>query len=99
MSVSAGGRRKKRTYLAGPRRRAQILDVAKDVFVRRGYRVANVGDICKAAQIGRGTLYQYFANKRAVLVAVMEDLAGRIGQVLANRPRVADIPDAGHAPR
>ena len=51
-------------------RRAQILDVAKRDFVRRGYHVANVADICKEAQIGRGTLYQYFGNKRAVMLAL-----------------------------
>src|SRR3954447_18238183 len=77
---------RRRTYLRADVRRAQILDVAKDVFSRRGYRLANVADICAAARIGRGTLYQYFANKQDVLLALMEDLATRVRQVLDQRP-------------
>lgn len=98
MSVpeSPGGRR--RTYLRADLRRAQILDVAKDVFARRGYRVANIADICEAARIGRGTLYQYFENKQAVLLALMEDLAVRVRGVLERRVKVAAIPAVGEVP-
>src|SRR5262245_10134751 len=49
MSVLKPGRarRKRRTYLPGPDRRAQILEVAKGVFAARGYHAANVAHICK----------------------------------------------------
>jgi AcrR family transcriptional regulator len=96
MSVPSLGRR--RTYLKADVRRAQILEVAKDLFARRGYRVANVADICEAAHIGRGTLYQYFDNKQAVLLALMEDLAERVRRLLEERPKVAAIPGADRAP-
>jgi AcrR family transcriptional regulator len=98
MSVPGVRRRRRRTYLRAEDRRAQILDVAKDVFSRRGYHLANVADICKAARIGRGTLYQYFENKRAVLVAIMEDLAARVGRVLDERPALAGVPGWRRAP-
>jgi AcrR family transcriptional regulator len=97
MSVLTGAK-KKRTYLRADARRAQILDVAKDVFAGRGYHEANVADICKAARIGRGTLYLYFENKRDVLLALMEDLAARIKSVLATRAKVEDFPDAAKVP-
>lgn len=90
--------RRQRTYLRADARRAQILDVAKRVFVRRGYHVANVADICKEARIGRGTLYQYFDNKRAVMLALMEELAARVAAVLEARPRVAPVPGVSRAP-
>ena len=91
MSVPTGtAKRKRRTYLRADARRAQILDVAKDVFAGRGYHDANVADICKAARIGRGTLYLYFQNKRDVLLALMEDLAARIQRLLAERPKLDD---------
>src|SRR5262245_7337735 len=90
--------KRQRPYLPGPARRAQILDIAKSVFVRRGYRVANVADICREAGIGRGTPYQYFDNKRAGLVAVMEELEERVRGVLAKRPRVAGMPGLSRAP-
>jgi AcrR family transcriptional regulator len=88
----------RRTYLAADARRAQILDVAKAVFARRGYHVANVADICKAARIGRGTLYQYFDNKRAVMVALMEGIEERLGQILDARPQLARLPGMKQAP-
>jgi|CXWL01.1.fsa_nt_gi AcrR family transcriptional regulator len=88
----------KRTYLKSDDRRRQILGVAKDVFVRQGYRDVNVADICEAAKIGRGTLYQYFDNKRDVLRAVIEDICGRIAAILDKRTRVAAIEGLDQAP-
>jgi AcrR family transcriptional regulator len=92
MSVLTPRRRRTRTYLAAEARRAQILDVAKRVFSRRGYRTANVADICEAARIGRGTLYQYFENKEAVLVALMEEIAARVEKVISSRAKLATLP-------
>src|SRR5262245_26733265 len=89
-------RSRRRTYLRADDRRAQILRVAKDVFSQRGYRVANVADICKAARIGRGTLYIYSKNKRAVLVALMGELQERIASVLKARPKVENLPASTH---
>jgi AcrR family transcriptional regulator len=91
--------KRRRTYLKADVRRRQILDVAKDVFATRGYRVANVADICEAARIGRGTLYQYFDNKQAVLLALMEDLATRVRRILEERPKISSVPGTpGKAP-
>src|SRR5579885_443548 len=59
-----------RTYLPADRRRQQILDCALEVFARRGFHAATVGDICARARIARPTLYQYFRDKRDVLVAL-----------------------------
>jgi AcrR family transcriptional regulator len=99
MSVlPSGAARAKRTYLKADKRRAQILDVAKAVFAHRGYRLANVADICAAARIGRGTLYQYFANKQDVLLALMEDLADRVERVLQERPTVENLKHARELP-
>jgi TetR/AcrR family fatty acid metabolism transcriptional regulator len=98
LTSSSAPRRKRRTYLKADVRRAQILDVAKDVFATRGYRSANVADICAAARIGRGTLYQYFDNKQDVLLALMEDLAQRVKRVLDERPKLANLKLAKGAP-
>jgi len=89
----------KRTYLRADDRRAQILEVAKGVFAEQGYHRANIADVCEAAGIGRGTLYQYFDNKQAVLLALLEDVLARVRSVLEHRPRVNDFPGARAAPR
>jgi len=90
---------KRRTYLKAADRRAQILEVAKDVFARRGVRDAQISDICEAAHIGRGTLYQYFENKRAVLLAVIDAVCARMAARLEKRTPVADLPGVDRAPR
>jgi AcrR family transcriptional regulator len=59
-------------------RQRQILACAKQVFAARGYHAANVSHLCKAAGIGRGTLYLYFANKRAVLTSILRDTLERV---------------------
>lgn len=97
MSILRGAGRR-RTYLRADARRAQILGIAKDVFAARGYRDANIADICEAAKIGRGTLYQYFDNKRDVLEAVLEDVYQRIEALLGKRRTLAEIPGLEKAP-
>lgn len=67
MSVSS-----RRTHLPGDERREQILDCALEVFARKGFHDASIADICARAQIGRGTLYQYFKDKRDVLAALID---------------------------
>jgi AcrR family transcriptional regulator len=79
---------RRRSYLPADARRAQLLDAAKRVFVRRGYSTANIADICEEAGVARGTIYQYFRNKRDVLIALLDDVAARAAKVLAERPSV-----------
>lgn len=80
-------------YMRSEARVRQILSCAKRVFAERGFRAANVSHICEAAGIGRGTLYQYFSNKRAVLEAILRETLGRV-QALRERQRakVATLP-------
>lgn len=79
-------------------RRSQILDCARRVFAEHGFHVTSVADICSEAGIGRGTLYQYFGNKREVFFAVLQDVAGRVRTVLEERPTVSEVPRAADAP-
>ena len=78
-------------YLRSPERQRQILSCARKVFAERGYHGANVSHICAEAGIGRGTLYLYFENKRAVLVAMLEDVLGRVRALMQKRiiPKVS----------
>src|SRR5207302_4299670 len=76
----------RRSYLPADARRAQLLDAAKRVFARRGYPAANIADICEEAGVARGTIYQYFRNKRDVLIALLDDVAASVALVLRERP-------------
>jgi AcrR family transcriptional regulator len=96
MSVLAAAT--KRTYLPGDQRRAQILGCAREVFAKLGYHRASIADICAAAGIGRGTLYQYFDNKQDVFSAVVDELSARVREVIDTRPPLAAVPGTEDAP-
>ena len=66
------------SYMRSEERARQILGCAKRVFAQRGFHAASISHICEAAGIGRGTLYQYFANKRAVLTAILRETLERV---------------------
>ncbi len=51
------------------RRRRRILEVATETFAQLGYRRASISAIASQAQIAKGTLYLYFANKSELLLA------------------------------
>lgn len=66
------------SYMRSEARQRHILSTAKRVFAERGFHAANISHICEAAGIGRGTLYQYFANKRSVLTAILRETLERV---------------------
>jgi AcrR family transcriptional regulator len=52
-------------------RRAQILEAATRVFARKGYRGATIREIAAAADVSEGTIYNYFASKRDLLLGLV----------------------------
>jgi AcrR family transcriptional regulator len=54
----------------------RILEVAKDLFTRRGFSNVAVRDICRAADVTPPTLYYYFKNKEALFDAVVRKSVG-----------------------
>lgn len=53
-------------------RRRQILDAAATVFRRHGYPRARTRDIAAEAGVSEGTLYNYYASKREILLALAQ---------------------------
>jgi TetR/AcrR family transcriptional regulator, fatty acid metabolism regulator protein len=68
----------RRPYLPRDERREQILDCALAVFASKGFHETSIADICERALIARGTLYQYFADKRDVLAALVDRIVRRV---------------------
>jgi len=54
----------------GDATRQTILDAALCLFSAKGYHQTTVPDIVKAAGVGHGTFYEYFSNRRDVLIAL-----------------------------
>ncbi|MBC7804605.1 MAG: TetR/AcrR family transcriptional regulator [Akkermansiaceae bacterium] len=53
-------------------RRTQILTAAVTVFAARGFHRATIRDVAKAAGVADGTIYNYFPNKAALLLGILD---------------------------
>ena len=51
---------------------ARLLDIALDLFSRRGYEGTGVQEIVAAAGVTKPTLYHYFGSKIGVLKALLD---------------------------
>ncbi|WFU27276.1 TetR/AcrR family transcriptional regulator [Bradyrhizobium sp. CB1717] len=71
-------------------KRRQILDGARKVFMDLGFDGASMGEIARSAQVSKGTLYVYFADKCALFEAILEQEALQHGQVVFNFDPVRD---------
>lgn len=65
-------RRLRRVAGMDPDKRRQILDGAYQVFTLRGFDASSMSDIAAAANVSKGTLYVYFADKEHLFVALIE---------------------------
>ena len=55
-------------------RRGQILAAAARVFADKGFHRATIRDLAQAAGIADGTIYNYFKNKDALLLGILDQL-------------------------
>lgn len=52
--------------------RDKLIDVAKQLFIRKGVENTTISDIANASYKGRRTIYTYFKNKLEIYKAVIE---------------------------
>lgn len=53
-------------------RRAQLLDVALEVFVEQGYHAASMDEIAERAGVSKPVVYQHFPGKLDLYLALLE---------------------------
>lgn len=58
-------------------RRDHILDAAARVFAEKGFHPTTIKDVAKAARVADGTIYNYFDNKAALLIGIVDRLRAR----------------------
>ncbi len=91
MPSASPGSPPKRQRKSADERRDDILGAASKVFAEHGFRCADVQQIADLAEIGKGTIYRFFATKdelfRATVDYGMQRLTTRVDkaiEVLAN---------------
>lgn len=65
------GRRPQTRRVRVEEKEQAIIAAARDVFTRNGFDGAKIADIARQAGVAEGTVYVYFENKNALLVAVL----------------------------
>lgn len=53
-------------------KRSRLVRAASAVFAEKGYASTRVADIAGRADVGKGTVYEYFSSKEELLFAVFE---------------------------
>lgn len=78
--------------------RAELEQVALELFSERGFVATTVDDIASAAGIGRRTFFRYFASKNDVVWGDFElgllTLRGRLATVQPGRPLLDELREA-----
>ncbi|OUS31547.1 hypothetical protein A9Q99_02975 [Gammaproteobacteria bacterium 45_16_T64] len=72
------------------RRREDILQAAITVFADKGYHSASIADMAAILQIGHGTIYRYYKNKKALFDAVINSILQNLATVVQDEPPTTD---------
>jgi len=78
----------------GDRTRQHILDVALDLFSERGFEGASIRDLAEALGMTKSALYYHFANKDAIVLAIVGERMGELGDLrewVAAQTRTPDL--------
>jgi AcrR family transcriptional regulator len=89
MKTSATKKTVRKPRADAQRNRERILEVAKQVFTRRGAE-ASMDEIAKRAEIGPGTLYRHFPTRDDLLAAVYISEVEKLAQ--AQRKFSSELP-------
>lgn len=68
---------RKRVVKAPEERRRELMDAARELFVKVGYEQTSVSDVVKHIGVAQGTFYWYFQSKDEILTAIMQEIVDR----------------------
>lgn len=72
--------------------RNRVLDTAIQLFQEQGFEQTSIDEIAAQANISRGTFFNYFANKEAVLLELAQNELRELGRLV--EIKLADQPSA-----
>jgi len=73
-------------------RRNQIVTAARECVLRRGFHASSMAEIAARAQMSVGQVYRYFANKEAIVHAIVERIVSQRLEWVASTARQIDRP-------
>lgn len=73
--------------------RAKLVDVARQLFAKKGVEDTTMNDIAVASRKGRRTLYTYFKSKEQIYMAVVESELEMLSDRLTEAAERAVSPD------
>ena len=77
-----------RTRLTAGERRAQLIEVARAVFAKRGYEAATIEEIADRAKVSKPIVYEHFGGKEGLYAVIvdreMEYVVRRISEAIGS---------------
>lgn len=72
-----------------------IIDAASDLMWQSHYHDVSVDEICKLADVRKGSFYYYFASKLELSLSLLDEMEARFDEIIGNIfTPLADIGDA-----
>ena len=68
--------------------RQRLLDAAATEIAQKGYSAANVNHISLSAGFAKGTIYNYFPSKRALMLALIDAVAAAHTQFIVSQVEI-----------
>jgi AcrR family transcriptional regulator len=63
----------------GYKTRARILDVAEDLFSKKGFNGTSIDMIAKATGVNKGLIYYHFKDKEDIVLSIFQNIINEIG--------------------
>jgi AcrR family transcriptional regulator len=76
--------------------RQLISDVARDLFIAKGYSAVTVADIADKAEVAVATLFNYFPTKESMIFDLEDEIDSGLSATIRNRQKGQSILDALH---
>ena len=73
--------------------RAKLVDVARQLFAKKGVEDTTMNDIAQASKKGRRTLYTYFKSKEQIYMAVVESELKMLSDTMDKVAKKPTVPD------
>src|SRR5438270_8933747 len=80
--ASREGVKVKRQRLTGAERRAQLAEIGREVFARRGFEATSIEEVGQRAGVSKPIVYEHFGSKEGLYAAIVErELDGLVERV------------------